>query len=593
MDRLRAFAALTAVATAAACGGTEPSNAPPVAAFTARCDKLACVFQNASADADGTIAAYAWSFGDGGTSSAASPTHSYAAPGGSFKVTMVVTDDAGGAATLSRKLVVSTDSVSPVVSTGNLAPVAAFSVTCTGLACLFTDQSTDPDPGDSVVSRTWNFGDGQTSTLPNPYHIYAAPGGQFTVTLSVQDRHATTGTIGQAVSATRGDAPDRSGTYARETPHSSAIRDSRYVIRADGTFDYIDDGNAGQRILSGHWTFATSWGGWPIEPGNVLLLDFYAYSPTSFCGEAFGVFLMDGHLAVSYCGVMISAGLEEGLYTSVPDPSVPDVPPPVPGQIALSRDGRIYRANTDGTGLVQLSPGPGDTDPAWSPDGSLIAFARVGEAGGIYVMTADGANPVRRASVGRSPTWSSDGQWLAYACPTSLESGICKVSADDNGTTPVTVLARQGQVRQPAWSPDGTRIAFSSDWNMFDFWFDIWVMSVDGSQATALRSHTPLTPNVEEQYEPAWSPDGRRIAAVECPWAFNFCSSSAIALMNADGSGHVRVAVASGFAHPTWSPDGQIIAFASGGSIEWVSADGSQRGRIIADGTSPAWRPGP
>jgi len=61
--------------------------------------------------------------------------------------------------------------------------------------------------------------------------------------------------------------------------------------------------------------------------------------------------------------------------------------------------------------------------------------------------------------------------------------------------------------------------------------------------------------------------------------------------MNADGSGMVRVAATSGFASPTWSPDGQTIAFASGSSIEWVSADGSQRGRIIDSGTSPAWRP--
>jgi Tol biopolymer transport system component len=99
--------------------------------------------------------------------------------------------------------------------------------------------------------------------------------------------------------------------------------------------------------------------------------------------------------------------------------------------------------------------------------------------------------------------------------------------------------------------------------------FDIWVMSLDGSQSTELRNHTASSPNASEQYQPARSPDGRRIALVECPWAFNLCSSGAVTVMNADGSGLVPVAVASEFAHPTWSPDGQLIA----------------------NGTTPAWRP--
>jgi Tol biopolymer transport system component len=61
--------------------------------------------------------------------------------------------------------------------------------------------------------------------------------------------------------------------------------------------------------------------------------------------------------------------------------------------------------------------------------------------------------------------------------------------------------------------------------------------------------------------------------------------------MSADGSGIVGLTGASGFASPTWSPDGQVIAYASANAIEWVSADGSLRGRIIDNGHSPAWRP--
>ncbi|HUF56702.1 MAG TPA: PKD domain-containing protein [Thermohalobaculum sp.] len=71
----------------------EPPNAPPTAAFTVSCTDLSCSFDGSgSSDADGTIVSYAWSFGDGGSSSSAAPTHTYVA-GGTYTVTLVVTDD--------------------------------------------------------------------------------------------------------------------------------------------------------------------------------------------------------------------------------------------------------------------------------------------------------------------------------------------------------------------------------------------------------------------------------------------------------------------------------------------------------------------
>src|SRR5207244_3671125 len=70
------------------------------------------------------------------------------------------------------------------VSAPNQPPTAAFTPSCTGLTCTFTDQSSDPDG--TVASWSWNFGDGQTATQQNPSHTYAA-GGSYTVTLTVKD----------------------------------------------------------------------------------------------------------------------------------------------------------------------------------------------------------------------------------------------------------------------------------------------------------------------------------------------------------------------------------------------------------------------
>jgi len=368
--------------------------------------------------------------------------------------------------------------------------------------------------------------------------------------------------------------------YERETPHTVAGRHSRYVLRSNGTFDLRDWTGADTTTYTGRWTLSPQ--------TSHTLLDFDGFADPYGCGEGFGAFLMNGHMAVSYCGVMLQAGLEEGVYSSAPVPGSPGPAPSQAGQIAFVRDGRIYLANTDGGGLVPLSSGPGDGDPAWSPDGNRIAFTRTsGTTSGIYIMDADGGNVVQRATSGGDPSWSPDGEWLAFTCMNPVMPDICLAKSDD-ASTPDRITHDGGQVGYAAWSPDGTRIAFTSDWAAYDLVFDIYVVAPDGSHRTTLvtTTHSPY-----EHYQAAWSPDGQRVAFVSCPWGWNICSSSVLAVIGADGSGARALVAASGFASPTWSPDGQIIAFASSRAIDWVSADGAQRGRIIDNGTSPAWRP--
>jgi Tol biopolymer transport system component len=346
-------------------------------------------------------------------------------------------------------------------------------------------------------------------------------------------------------------------------------------------------------VWEGRWQYVCCWSGWAIAPHSVIMFDFNDFINDGLCGEAYGAFLLDGHMAIAYCSAIIRAGLEEGVYTSDSLPPSPGPPPPQAGQIAFVRNGRIYRVNTDGGGLVQLTAGSNDGDPAWSPDGNRIAFTRIsGDTTGIFVMDADGSNITRRTTSGSQPTWSPDGEWIAFVCVRAVqEPGLCKTRADGGSPAPDSIYHAAGQLQDPAWSPDGTRIAFMSDWAMYDIWFDIWTIAPDGSNRVALTTHTPEAPTPYEHYQPAWSPDGQRVAFVNCYWAFVTCSSSAVSVMSAGGSGVVHLVATSGFANPTWSPDGQVIAFASPTGIEWVSVDGNQRGGIIADGHSPAWRP--
>src|SRR5256885_527715 len=154
-----------------------PPNQPPVSSFTKSCNALTCSFTSTSSDPDGSIASYSWNFGDGSpVSTLQNPSHTYGA-GGSYTVTLRVTDNQGAQSALASQ----TFTVTPP----NQPPVSSFTKSCNGLTCSFTSTSSDPDG--SIASYSWNFGDGTpASTLQNPSHTYAA-GGSYTVTLQVTD----------------------------------------------------------------------------------------------------------------------------------------------------------------------------------------------------------------------------------------------------------------------------------------------------------------------------------------------------------------------------------------------------------------------
>ena len=173
--------------------GAPPANQPPVAAFTPTCTQLACtVNASASADPDGTIASYAWQFGDGGTGTGVTSSRTYAAAG-TYTITLTVTDDDGATDTTTRQVT--------VAPTPNQPPTASFTTSCTDLVCAFNGTGSS-DPDGTIASYAWNWGDATADgSGATANHTYAAAG-TYTARLTVTDNNGATGTTTTPVTVT-------------------------------------------------------------------------------------------------------------------------------------------------------------------------------------------------------------------------------------------------------------------------------------------------------------------------------------------------------------------------------------------------------
>jgi PKD repeat protein len=150
-----------------------------------------------SGDPDGTVATYAWSFGDGAAGTGATPSHTYAA-GGIYTVTLTVTDNEGaGASATTTVTITDTPNQPPVAQPGG--PYVAT----VGQSIEF-DGTASSDPDGSIATFAWSFGDGTTGTGATPSHSYAASG-SYTVTLTITDNSGASATA--AVAATVEAAP--------------------------------------------------------------------------------------------------------------------------------------------------------------------------------------------------------------------------------------------------------------------------------------------------------------------------------------------------------------------------------------------------
>ncbi len=275
-----------------------------------------------------------------------------------------------------------------------------------------------------------------------------------------------------------------------------------------------------------------------------------------------------------------------------------------------SRDGNfeIYVMDADGANQRRLTKNPAkDYAPSWSPDGKHIAFiserdGHPGRAPGwftseIYVMDADGGNQQNLTNNPKDdwdPSWSPDGKRIAFHSNREGRFNYDIYVMDADGGNLQSLTDNRNNDWNPSWSPDGERIVFSSSReghveDKFGITDEIYVMDADGG------NQQRLTDNRNNDWDPVWSPDGKRIAFAADRKGDGVKFD--IYVMDADGGNQQKLTNNRGWDNsPSWSPHGRRIAFTSeregNYDIYVMDADGGNLQNLTNNpdiDSGPAW----
>ena len=257
-------------------------------------------------------------------------------------------------------------------------------------------------------------------------------------------------------------------------------------------------------------------------------------------------------------------------------------------------DIRLFIANADGSDLHQLTSGPRDSSPQWSPDGQRIVFVRstnffsalfmVDVATGAEQQLTDFTNDIE-------PDWSPDGRRIVFTTSRDGFQELYTMAPDGSDLQRLTHNENLNDLRAQ-WSPDGTMIAYMTDYSVDDGTGEIWLMQADGSDPQR------LTDDKLDDREPRWSPDGWKIVFTKTHadrdgtdlYVYDLASQSIQQLTGSPGYEYAAV----------WSPDSQWIGFTYGQESQYslyaVRVDGSDLQPLLADedygaGYSFAWLP--
>jgi Tol biopolymer transport system component len=248
----------------------------------------------------------------------------------------------------------------------------------------------------------------------------------------------------------------------------------------------------------------------------------------------------------------------------------------------------IYTMDPDGSNQTRLttSTGRADVEPTWSPDGSKIYWtAQVASSYDLWVMNSDGTGQTQLTSDAlneRFPDVSPNGTKIVfqnYGCP-------CQIYVSNVDGTGRVQLTSSGSNRLPKWSPDGSKITFTSD--RASNKEDIYTMNADGSAQTRITFD-------QKDFGSYWSPDGTKMVMFSDRTGWTNLYS-----MNADGTGQVQLTSLSGeFADVgAWYPSSQIywtnVSLSPANQDIWsMNSDGTGKTRLTTTSTVYEFAPDP
>lgn len=351
-------------------------------------------------------------------------------------------------------------------------------------------------------------------------------------------------------------------------------------------------------VTGGAYVFQRAGGTWtPVEllmPGDTHSLD-YAGAPVAIQGDTILVGAPYRNFQSHEQAGMVFAftGGEKPTHFAFL-PIVLRAGPALPAQPivyteSVEGDAYLYSIRPDGTGKTRLSTGTGIEDwwANWSPDHRRILFTRTTLTGTtVMAMDANGGNVQQLFSAYLNgldvfyPTWN--GTKIAFIGRTRPGSqyGLYVINPDGSGLGNLTP-GLTGEMGWPAWSPDGTQIAFSL-WRQVgeeDETQDLAIINADGS---GLRY---LTGPEGHEHSPDWSPDGKTLA-------FTGWIGGKSGLFTMPVAGGAATHVQGGAQYPAWSPDGRFITFSTlNGGIYRVPAGGGEVFVLDAsrEATLPDW----